>query len=57
MELPDRRLVAIQPLEAAEDDDLVSELLESDAEFRALVARSKSSPRKPFSAGSDGARG
>lgn len=51
--LPDPRLVAIQPLEPTEDDSLTSELLESNAAFRALVARSKASPRRPFAAGSD----
>jgi hypothetical protein len=48
VELPDQRLVAIQPLDPAEDDDLINELLESNPSFRALVARSKASPRKPF---------
>ncbi len=50
VELPDQRLLAIQPLETAEDDDLVSDLLESNAAFQALVAKSKASPRKPFAA-------
>ena len=49
VELPDQRLVAIQSLEATEDDDLVNELLESNAAFRAMVAKSKASPRKLFS--------
>ena len=53
VELPDRRLVALQPLDPTEDDDLLNELLESDAAFRALVAKSKAGPRKPFSLGSD----
>jgi len=48
VELPDQRLLAIQPLDASEDDSLVSELLESNAEFQALVAKSKAAPRKPF---------
>ena len=48
VELPDRRLVSIQPLELGEDDDLTSRLLETDRAFQALVAKSKSSPRKPF---------
>jgi hypothetical protein len=48
IELPDRRLIALQPLESAEDDDLTNDLLESNAEFQALVAKSKSGPRKPF---------
>lgn len=51
IELPGDRLVAIQSLEAEEDDSLVSELLKSNAAFRALVAKSKASPRKPFDAG------
>jgi hypothetical protein len=48
IELPDQRLLALQPLEPSEDDSLTSELLESNPEFQALVARSKASPRKPF---------
>ena len=48
VELPDNRMVTIQPLEPDEDDSLVSELLESNAAFRALVEKSKSSPRRPF---------
>ena len=46
VELPDSRLVAIQPLET--DDDLVNELIETNPAFRALLARSAASPRKPF---------
>jgi hypothetical protein len=46
--LPDQRLVAIQPLETAEDDSLVDDLLQSDPEFQALVAKSRAGPRKPF---------
>ena len=49
VELPDHRLLAIQSLEATEDDDLVNELLESNPAFRQMVAKSKSGPRKPFS--------
>jgi len=48
VELPDQRLVAIQPLDATEDDDLISELLESNPRFRELVAKSKAGPRKRF---------
>jgi hypothetical protein len=48
VELPDQRLIAIQPLGPPEDDDLTSELLESNPAFQALVARSKASPRKAF---------
>jgi hypothetical protein len=48
VELPDHRLVSIQGLEPDDDDDLVNQLLESNPAFRALVERSKASPRKPF---------
>jgi hypothetical protein len=48
VELPGRRLVVIQSLDLTDDDDLVNQLLESNAEFRALVARSKAGPRRPF---------
>jgi hypothetical protein len=54
VQLPDQRLVAIQPLDPAEDDALTSELLESNPEFQALVAKSKASPRKPFPAAMEG---
>jgi hypothetical protein len=54
VELPDKRMVTIQPLEPDEDDSLVSELLESNAAFRALVEKSKSSPRKPFPCRTEG---
>jgi hypothetical protein len=52
IELPDHRWIAIQALEPAEDDELTNELLQSNAAFQALVAKSKASPRKPFQAGS-----
>jgi hypothetical protein len=49
IEMPDHRLIAMQPLDPNDEgDDLVSELLESNAAFQALVAKSKASPRKPF---------
>jgi hypothetical protein len=48
VELPDQRLIAIQSLEATEDDDLVNELLASNPAFRAMVAKSKAGTRKPF---------
>jgi hypothetical protein len=51
IELPDQRLIALQPLESTADDTLVDELLASNAAFQALVAKSKASPRKPFAAG------
>ena len=46
--LPDQRLIAIQALEAGEDDSLVDDLLQSNPEFQALVAKSKAEPRKAF---------
>jgi hypothetical protein len=52
MELPNQHLVAIQSLDASEDDSLIDELLASDPKFRAMIARSKAGPRKPFNAGS-----
>ena len=51
VELPDHRVVAIQSLDADdEDDSLVSDLLETNAAFRALVEKSAASPRRPFGA-------
>jgi hypothetical protein len=50
VQLPDERLVAIHPLDPAGDDDLINELIESNGAFRALVEKSRSSARKPFSA-------
>jgi hypothetical protein len=49
VEMPDQRLLAIQPLDPQEDDSLIDELLASNPRFQALVAKSKSGPRKPFS--------
>jgi hypothetical protein len=46
VKLPDDRLVAIQPV--GEDDDLVDDLIEHNPAFRALLAKSLASPRKPF---------
>jgi hypothetical protein len=54
VEMPDQRLLAIQPLEPQEDDSLMDELLASNPKFQALVAKSKASPRKPFSPGQQG---
>lgn len=48
IELPDHRLVSIQPLEPASDDSLVDELLASNPAFQAAVERSRRSPRTPF---------
>ena len=49
VEMPDQRLLAIQPLEPQEDDTLIDELLASNPKFQALVAKSKGGPRNPFS--------
>jgi hypothetical protein len=49
VELPDQRLLAIRPLDPIEDDSLIDDLLESNPKFQALDAKSKVSPRKPFS--------
>jgi hypothetical protein len=54
IELADQRLLAIQPLDANEDDSLIDELLASNPSFKALVAKSKASPRKPFIAETKG---
>lgn len=48
VELPDQRLVTIQALEAAGEDSLIDDLLQSNPEFQELVAKSKASRRKPF---------
>jgi hypothetical protein len=48
IELPDHRLVSIQGLEPGDDDDLIDRLIESNPSFRALIERSKASPRRPF---------
>lgn len=48
VEMPDHRLLAIQPLDPQEDDSLIDELLESNPRFQALVAKSKAGSRKPF---------
>lgn len=46
VEMPDHRLLSIQPLE--DDDDLVDRLIEQNPAFRAMLVRSAASPRKPF---------
>ncbi len=51
VELPDHRLVAIQPLESAdEDDSLVNDLIATNPAFHDLLKRSADSRRKPFPA-------
>lgn len=56
VEMPDQRLLAIQTLEAEKDDSLVADLLQGNRAFRALVAKSKASPRRPFPPKSRSAR-
>ena len=48
VELPDHRLIAIQSLDAVDDDALIDELLKPNEGFREMVARSKAGPRRPF---------
>jgi hypothetical protein len=55
VEMPNHQLIAIQALDPHEDDDLMDELLATNPEFQALVAKSKASPRKPFTAADAGA--
>jgi hypothetical protein len=54
VEMPDQRLLAIQSLDSQGDDDLINDLLANNAKFRALVEKSKASPRKPFAANQPG---
>ncbi|MDA1055814.1 MAG: hypothetical protein O3C40_35945 [Planctomycetota bacterium] len=54
VEMPDHRLLTIQSLDLHEEDSLIDELLESNPKFQALVAKSKASPRKPFTVGERG---
>jgi hypothetical protein len=54
VEMPDQRLLAIQALDAQEDDALMDELLASNPKFQELVKKSKATPRKPFSMGQQG---
>jgi hypothetical protein len=49
VEMPDQRLLAIQPLDLQEDDSLTDELIATNPRFQALLAKSKAGPRKPFS--------
>jgi hypothetical protein len=51
VEMPDHRLLAIQPLDPHEDDSLMDDLLATNPKFQELVEKSKRGPRKPFLAG------
>jgi hypothetical protein len=48
VKMPDRRLIAIQSLDSAADDSLIDDLVASNPAFRAMVSKSKASPRKPL---------
>jgi hypothetical protein len=48
VELPDHRLVALQPMPDEADESLIEELLASNEAFQQMVAKSKASPRKDF---------
>lgn len=48
VELPQGGLLAIHSLDPQEDDDLIDELLATNPGFKALLKKSKVSPRKPF---------
>jgi hypothetical protein len=48
VQLPDQRRIAIQSLDAGDDDTLVEDLIRANPEFRALVEGSKRGPRKAF---------
>jgi hypothetical protein len=54
VEMPDQRLLSIQPLDPQEDDSLIDELIASNPKFQALVAKSRASARKPFGFGGPG---
>jgi hypothetical protein len=48
VEMPDHRLLAIQPLDPQEDDTLMEELLAANPKFQQLVEKSRRGHRKPF---------
>jgi hypothetical protein len=48
VELPDHRLVALQPVSDEADDSLIDQLLTSNPAFQALVNKSKAGTRKSF---------
>jgi hypothetical protein len=55
VQLPDQRLVSIQPLEPEDgEDSLIDDLLAHNPSFRALIEKSRSSPRKDFLADCEG---
>jgi hypothetical protein len=46
VELPNRGLISIQPVET--DDDFVNDLIAHNPAFRSLLEKSLASPREPF---------
>lgn len=48
-ELPNRRFLAIHPIDPSENDKLVDDLLMSNQRIQELVAKSKASPQQAFS--------
>ncbi len=48
VEMPDNRLISIQSLDFSSGDSLVDELLQTNPKFKAMAAKSKAAPRKPF---------
>ncbi len=48
IEMLDQRVLAIQTLEPGEGDRLVDDLLQKNSAFRAKLAKSIASQRKPF---------
>jgi len=42
------QLVFTEPIDSNKDDDLVNQLIATNEEFRALLARAASRPTKPF---------
>jgi hypothetical protein len=48
VELPDHRLIALQPVPSDADESLIDDLLASNTAFQSLVEKSKTEPRKTF---------
>ena len=54
VEMPVQKLLAIHSLEPQEDDSLIDELLASNPQLQALIAKSKANSRKSFTVGEQG---
>jgi hypothetical protein len=48
VELPDHRLVALQPVPTDADESVIDDLLASNAAFQSLVEKSQAGRRKSF---------